>query len=246
MPCKDLAHIASWLHVLFLSASCFLHCSLASTGAASGKGNADPRLRKKRTLQGPAPPYTPFTNINAVLNGYDVILGDPLANENDPGMKAPLFAATFLQGNTFYAPDGTPFSVPDGVYVSPNSRCNFQRAYSQYDYITSASNYQQVLQTTAATVTFFPGDQAVVSASFTASKSFQQFTSSRSIYAGYMAACTSATASLFNPPLHPNFISAVGALDPAVPTTFLPFAMEYGTHFFTQVYLGGQAFARWS
>jgi hypothetical protein len=98
--------------------------------------------------------------------GYDIIRGNPLTNDYDPGFRSQLFEFTFNQNRET---EDTLYKVPDYVTARTKNLCSRRATSNEY---ASTADYQKQLRNLVQVSSEYDG--LVVKASFSVSTEYKK------------------------------------------------------------------------
>lgn len=171
-------------------------------------------------------------------SSYDLLKGNPLTNQTDPGFMHAIFDFTYNHKET--TEDGH-FLIPDGLSHRKTSSCAFTSSSNTY---RGVSSYQSQLKTRASVEAGYKG--GIFDASFSVSVGYQDMkkktmdTSRSFTHATASCEAYQIAVDLFKPTkLLPNFVT--GVVNSVKYNNWTLFLEQYGTHFTYDVTLGGRA-----
>lgn len=177
-------------------------------------------------------------NIGALLQGYDVMFGNPVPTRGlplDPGYRQPVFSAIYFPGDL--TPDRR-YKQPNGTTISSCSgTCSMDFESKE---IAGTQSYQTTL---SGKVSLSGGGWG---AKFSASTDFKHVaegsSSSKTVTTHSEATCCAYQAKIltYTPPeLHPNFLAGIKQLPESYDASkYFKFIEAFGTHYVTELNMG--------
>lgn len=173
-----------------------------------------------------------------VGRSYDLLVGNPLSNEVDPGFQHEIFMFTY---NNYEQTEDGKYLIPDGVSHRKVSSCSFSTDVTAY---RGTETYQSQLKTKATVEGGYSG--LLVKGSFSMSTTYEKVeketTVSNNTLTHATAECEAYELSidLFKvATFQPNFIAAVN--ESYHSGNWDKFVTQFGTHFVYDVTMGGRA-----
>lgn len=176
-------------------------------------------------------------NIDYLSMGYNIYLGDPLANAVDPGFQiSPIFNLTYLQNNT--SPDGK-YLEPDMITIASDVSCVLNSAATV---ISGANSYLHSLDVIVSVDGGSPFGGLTASTNY---KTVEQSTSNQSTFytlaTGQCSVYTAEMTLMDLPEIDDLFIqNAITYLESSDSDSHYQFLQGYGTHYVQQITMGSR------
>ena len=175
-----------------------------------------------------------FPSIDYAFAGYDVVEGYPLSKGRDPGFRAPIFKADYLNGKSN---GDCRYMLPKGITAIPDVSCDVSFKSS---IVKTAAEFHNSLSASANIQGGGWGFEFSASASY--QKSSSDMASRDYLYVISRAMCTSYFSRievLAPPPFDEGFLEKAKALSKTLTDEEVnKFIETYGTHFLDEVTFG--------
>jgi hypothetical protein len=188
-----------------------------------------------------AQPLPVFTNIEQLLNGYDVTVASPLTTP-DLGFRGTIFTPTYVQNKTY---DGL-YSIPDGIDVTAQVSCELKGSINSLNILSSGAAFQAAMA--SGGISSLPGTplaQTIFSGGSIYASMFAGSVSESDIIIANSVLCSMYYASLETnslPTFTDEFVRAVEKINFLDAASLKAFSAEFGTHYVTRGTMGGSSF----